>query len=812
MQHELILSRRIACDENIPGGGRELSAGDLRQKVVGVFRGQAPPVRVVNCHPQEEEKEEKPLVGSHPTERTEVQQQRQVEQERECLRTQQMKSTLEEVVNASRERFIATHGPRRANSEQLQLRAADLELLDRSHTESRSRVGCVRAVAVPNSTNSSNVADMNPQACFKEAVQPEARGLVGQAPDLIASSSRSGNSAAVGGTMEIPHAQSASSSSISSSGPISSWAASTALPPARTRPGLQRERCVGIGRLGVGGQSTGRLEVNKVADRSASPSSRGAPELRARAAERRSDSLERRGGRSISPSSARQGGRASYLADTTASAQKRTGSQSRTRPNSAGPRVSDRGCREVSASSPSPAALKSRPPPSNTPRGLKGGARGGSTGTLHAVAASASGSLQAPAVTRQKSGGSSSSSTGIVKTPRGALSATSIGGRAADSSRPSLASSRSSDGSLGVAGLASSSSSSRGGAQEPPSPRSLLRRSGALSARASGSNSSGPAQRKRQSYGSLEASPGNGIASSGTSSPGTSSPPRSAQAWGVGWAGNSTAASSSRRNSQTNGPTVRPPQAPSTSENSGHRGGTVLAELNCLERLRQAGESPEPLIACALKLSSDPHVRQDETRTVRPGIRDRGLSELGATVVASVRLPAEKERLREVASKAASFENRCAAKPKEIVRSESSDVSPEVEKPDVELNSCDVPIESQAILPMPSCESVLQEPPASLLTSLSPLSPIREVAEGGATPKALDSREVLEVQANEARELQARGSSPSKSSLSKRQLDLDDQMVESHEDVVATFSQDSLSQLQSSKERYLQIRDRFLSK
>jgi hypothetical protein len=221
---------------------------------------------------------------------------------------------------------------------------------------------------------------------------------------------------------------------------------------------------------------------------------------------------------------------------------------------------------------------------------------------------------------------------------------------------------------------------------------------------------------------------------------------------------------------------------------------------------------PEPLIVVPQKLLSESPTRQDEARSARPGIRDRGLSELGAAVVASVRLPAEKERLREVAVRT-SYENRCAAMPNEKVSVELSDALPEVEKPQTELSTSDVPSEPQlqTSMMMPSCENVLQEPPASLLTSLSPLSPIREVAEGGATPKALDAREVMEVQVQESKELQDR-SDTTQSSPRKRQLDLDEQMVESHEELLAASVQDPLAQLPSSKERYLQIRDRFLSK
>lgn len=795
MQNEFIALRRIACDENVPSGGRELGAGDLRQKVVGAVRGQTQSIRVINSQPQEEEK---PLSARHLAERAEAQLQRQAEQERECLRTQQMKNTLEEVVNASKERFNAAHGPRRSNSDQL--RAVELEFgLDKNHMESRAQVGCVRAIAVATSASSSKLADATQQACSRDAIHQDSRGLAAQNPDIGSMSLRGGLCAAAVAAAEMVRAPSASTIS-NSPLPPASWAATSVIPPPRTRPGLQRDKGGGIGRLGVGGNSTGRLEVTKTADRSVSPSSRAVPsDIQSRAAERRSESLERRNaGRSVSPG-ARQGGRASYLADTTASAQKRTGSHSKSRPNSAGPRLSDR--REVSAPSLTSSALKSRPPMSNTPRGMKGGgSRSGSTGTLHTVMPSASGSLQAPAVTRQKSAGSSSSSTSIAKTPRGALAGTSAGARVADSNRPSLASSRSSDGSLGMAGLASSSS--RGCAQEPPSPRNL-RRSGALTARPSGTNTSGP-QRKRQSCGNLEASPGSGINSSGTSSPGTSSPPRSAQSWG-GWSGT---APSCRRSGQTTSPTVRPPQVPSTADQSGHRGGAVLSESNCSERLCQAGEAPEPLIACPEKVISESPRRQEESRSARPGIRDRGLSELGAAVVASVRLPAEKERLREVGLKSC-FETRCTAAPNDRESAEPSDAPLEAEKSRRELNPASIHNEAKAILAAPSCENVLQEPPASLLTSLSPLSPIREVAEGGATPKALDSREVMEVQVQEARELQGRAAT-TQIAEPKRQLDLEEQPVESHEDPAA--ESDSLAQLASSKERYLQIRDRFLAK
>jgi hypothetical protein len=198
------------------------------------------------------------------------------------------------------------------------------------------------------------------------------------------------------------------------------------------------------------------------------------------------------------------------------------------------------------------------------------------------------------------------------------------------------------------------------------------------------------------------------------------------------------------------------------------------------------------LIACPEKVISESPRRQEESRSARPGIRDRGLSELGAAVVASVRLPAEKECLRE---------DRDSVEP--------SDAPPEAEKPRRELNPTSIHNEAKAILAAPSCENVLQEPPASLLTSLSPLSPIREVAEGGATPKALDSREVMEVQVQEARDLQGRAATI-QNAEPKRQLDLEEQPVESHEDLAA--ESDPLAQLASSKERYLQIRDRFLAK
>lgn len=247
---------------------------------------------------------------------------------------------------------------------------------------------------------------------------------------------------------------------------------------------------------------------------------------------------------------------------------------------------------------------------------------------------------------------------------------------------------------------------------------------------------------------------------------------------------------------------------PSTADQSGHRGGAVLSELNCLERLRHAGEAPEPLIACPEKVISESPRRQEESRSARPGIRDRGLSELGAAVVASVRLPAEKERLREVGLKSC-FETRCTAAPNDRESAEASDAPLEAEKSRRELNPASIHNEAKAILAAPSCENILQEPPASLLTSLSPLSPIREVAEGGATPKALDSREVMEMQVQEARELQGRAAT-TQNAEPKRQLDLEEQPVESHEDSAA--ESDPLAQLASSKERYLQIRDRFLAK
>lgn len=244
---------------------------------------------------------------------------------------------------------------------------------------------------------------------------------------------------------------------------------------------------------------------------------------------------------------------------------------------------------------------------------------------------------------------------------------------------------------------------------------------------------------------------------------------------------------------------MRPPAPPSNNDNSGRRGGAVLAELNCLERLRQAGEAIEPSTGVSpQKLDSDPPLRHDEVRTVRPGVRDRGLlHELGAAVVASVRLPAEKERerLREANHKESASTESCEAPAED-------DSNLQAETPQNEMQMSDVPDETQEA-PL-SCDIILQEPPASLLTSLSPLSPIREVAEGGATPKALDSREVLEVQAQDSRQLHGISSAQP-----KRQLDLEEPAIEPQEDLSL---QDSLAQLPSSKERYLKIRDRFLSK
>jgi hypothetical protein len=116
--------------------------------------------------------------------------------------------------------------------------------------------------------------------------------------------------------------------------------------------------------------------------------------------------------------------------------------------------------------------------------------------------------------------------------------------------------------------------------------------------------------------------------------------------------------------------------------------------------------------------------------------------------------------------------------------------------------------------------AVVQEPPASLLTCLSPLSPIREVAEGS-TPKTIDVREVLEPQALAlVREVRAVcAEMPSRNLVAEGheawdgkedvlgQQDLQDQQRDASEDLAA-----NPVELPSSKERYLQIRDRFLAK
>lgn len=110
----------------------------------------------------------------------------------------------------------------------------------------------------------------------------------------------------------------------------------------------------------------------------------------------------------------------------------------------------------------------------------------------------------------------------------------------------------------------------------------------------------------------------------------------------------------------------------------------------------------------------------------------------------------------------------------------------------------------------------MQDQPASLLNSLSPLSPIREVAEGASTPKVIDAREVQETQEardhyknNASWDLAATGQ-PDVESKDAKELDEDSQDFDKDDAVVGTA--DPLAQLPSSKERYLQIRDRFLAK
>lgn len=803
----------------------------------------------------------------------EVHQQRQEEQERERHRTLQLKSTLAEAVNASRERFNAAHAARRSNSERLrsdQQRVSDHDLpvmRENGHAERSARLCGHRlaaAAVVPTSSSAtgSRSKPPNPSAA---AAHPPIRGVEDPGVAVDGSQAR-----------VAPLTWAA--------GGVAAGGAAVVSPSSRPGPCLQRDR-VGARSAGVGGLSAGRLETSLANDRSVSPMRNTSGPVRTGPAERSVGSVERRTGRSVSPSSTRPGARSSLLQDTASSAQKRAMSsqaQGKRRAQSAGPRYSERSGREVPSASPSSSSLKSRPQPATTPRGLaasrSGGVRsggGGSSGALHAAVVPAAPSLQAQPIVRQFSAGNSSSSTAVcAKTPR--LPAT--GAKSTDGSRPSTplggrphrAGDTSSASAQNLSAARLSANVPRSSGQDPNSPK-IGKRTGPapLSARAV-ANQAPNAQRKRQGHGGVESSP---VASSGTSSPGAGSPPTiaagvasttSTQTIGLQISGNGhTVASPSTstpvvpalpsgraaKASVLSGPTVRPPSSLDVGPAATHtveaesRGGAVPSELNELDSLQHAGDLPEMLIMQTPQSApAAESVHRSDPLAPRPTTREQRRPEFGNAGVASVRLPADGERLAQTGITTtcenghSGFADSVEEEERAILELPTdgqgeTNCQQEVE---VDVRLIDPPlgqdVASEELLlgaPAEQCMALPhdamivamtsgpgQEPPASFLNSLSPLSPIREVAEGGSTPKAIDARELLEIHSMHAHRCDPRVNSAARSLTARGQLDddLPDETSDAQDDDIDASDGDPLTQLPSSKERYLQIRDRFLAK
>jgi len=268
---------------------------------------------------------------------------------------------------------------------------------------------------------------------------------------------------------------------------------------------------------------------------------------------------------------------------------------------------------------------------------------------------------------------------------------------------------------------------------------------------------------------------------------------------------------------------VRPPASPVGMDldldvETEIRGGAVLAELNSSERLQQRGEFPETLVACTQKPPSLPAAcAADQLAPPRPAVRDQRRAELSAAAVASVRLPADRqtpcENLQRGTADCLNQDSE-ASSPNDVSGElsicEGGEVSIEAEVEHMDSNaladmhavSAEPGLHQQVIrMSMPSGNMQDPGPLMPSFAPLSPLSPIREVAEGS-TPKATGTREVLEMQA-----------SPAQSGIEVRgQLDLQDESSECEEDDGVGNAADPLAQMPTSKERYLQIRDRFLSK
>lgn len=434
---------------------------------------------------------------------------------------------------------------------------------------------------------------------------------------------------------------------------------------------------------------------------------------------------------------------------------------------------------------------------------------GGSAGNLQTTAASSS--SQAP---RTSASGTVSTArsveTGRSSTPVGSRSHR--GGDSASASslgaaRPSLSSSR-----------GTGQEHSRGSGQEPNSPTKSSGTRGAP-ARAVGS---AHAPRKRQESSAVAPT------ASGLPSPGTAPPPQAVVSSAATTA--STPALSGARTArpaaaaaQASSPALRPSAMPGAADaetESREAGSAVLLEVNCPER-SQLGESPG---SCDDNLQASPSK----------------LEGLSATAPASVRLPAEGGLRREGALQTAG-DNGSSASDISVSAQDIADQEVPVSSPGQTSSeqvaetsslrlSTEVPVEPispnspedthgaqpeqglqhEAMVAAMTAGANTQEP-VYLMSSLSPLSPIREVAEGGSTPKAIDAREVREMQeAREAREQgEARSNNVQRGQDVRGQLDLQTHPEEEQEEAPAA---EGLQQLPSSKERYMQIRDRFLGK
>lgn len=247
----------------------------------------------------------------------------------------------------------------------------------------------------------------------------------------------------------------------------------------------------------------------------------------------------------------------------------------------------------------------------------------------------------------------------------------------------------------------------------------------------------------------------------------------------------------------------------------------MLSELNSLARLQQTGELSEITGACKPSALPAETSCRGELTVPRTTARDQRRAE-GPAAALSVRLPSDVGKYHEATENREynyaeeetetyeiyEFSEEAARKASGECVVEATDHQQDIAE--VDGTTPEEQLSHQAIVASMTGNS-LQEP-GSFLTCLSPLSPIREVAEGGCTPKATaETREVLEMQ--DTRQHSERHSKDAiRGSVPRGQLDFQNEDEAISEDAGQAESSDPLAQLPSSKERYLQLRNRFLGK